>query len=44
VRMARKHIGWYAKEHPERAQIREVVLPIADAATQLRMVQAFFAD
>lgn len=43
VRMARKHIGWYAKEHPERQKIREVLLPCESANEQLRLTAEFFA-
>ncbi len=43
VRMARKHIGWYAKEHPEREKIREVLLPCESAQEQLRLTAEFFA-
>jgi tRNA-dihydrouridine synthase B len=42
VRIARKHIGWYAKEHPEREKIREIVLPVEDAKQQLALVREFF--
>ncbi len=42
VRMARKHIGWYAKEHPEREKIREVLLPCESAVEQLRLTAEFF--
>jgi tRNA-dihydrouridine synthase B len=44
VRIARKHIAWYAKEHPEREQIRTQVLPIESASEQLALVQAFLRD
>ncbi len=44
VRIARKHIGWYAKEHPEREKIREIVLPVESAELQLDLVRAFFAS
>jgi tRNA-dihydrouridine synthase B len=43
VRIARKHIGWYAKEHQEREKIREIVLPCASAQEQLRLTEEFFA-
>jgi tRNA-dihydrouridine synthase B len=43
VRIARKHIGWYAKEHPEREKIREIVLPCESAQEQLRLTEEFFA-
>jgi tRNA-dihydrouridine synthase B len=42
VRMARKHIGWYAKEHPERQKIREILLPCENAAEQMRLTEEFF--
>lgn len=42
VRMARKHISWYAKEHPEREKIREIVLPCEHAEQQLALTEAFF--
>jgi tRNA-dihydrouridine synthase B len=44
LRIARKHIGWYAKEHPERAKIREVILPCESAEEQLSLVREFFAN
>jgi tRNA-dihydrouridine synthase B len=43
VRMARKHIGWYAKEHPERQKIREILLPCESAQAQLALTAEFFA-
>ena len=43
VLMARKHIGWYAKEHPERQKIREVLLPCESAQAQLALTAEFFA-
>lgn len=42
VRMARKHISWYAKEHPEREKIREIVLPCETAEQQLALTEAYF--
>jgi tRNA-dihydrouridine synthase B len=42
VRIARKHIGWYAKEHPEREHVREIILPCESKALQLQLVEAFF--
>jgi tRNA-dihydrouridine synthase B len=42
VRIARKHIGWYAKEHPDREAIRTHVLPAESALAQLQLVRDYF--
>ncbi|MDO5505330.1 MAG: tRNA dihydrouridine synthase DusB [Pseudoxanthomonas suwonensis] len=42
VRIARKHLGWYAKDRPENATFREVVNRANDAATQTRLTRAYF--
>jgi tRNA-dihydrouridine synthase B len=42
VKIARKHIGWYAKEHPEREAIREIVLRAESPELQLALVQQYF--
>ena len=43
VRIARKHLGWYAKDRPENAAFRDVVNAAADAAAQLRLTREYFA-
>ena len=43
VRIARKHLGWYAKDRPENAAFRDVVNAAADAAAQLRLTRDYFA-
>jgi tRNA-dihydrouridine synthase B len=42
VRIARKHLGWYAKDRPENAAFRAVINGIETAAEQLRMTQRYF--
>ena len=47
VRIARKHLGWYAKDRPEhsddqRAAFRAVVNRAEDAASQLRLTRQYF--
>jgi tRNA-dihydrouridine synthase B len=42
VRIARKHLGWYAKDRPENTAFRHVVNRAEDAATQLRLTREYF--
>jgi tRNA-dihydrouridine synthase B len=42
VRIARKHLGWYAKDRPENAVFRSVVNRADSAAEQLRMTHDYF--
>ena len=42
VRIARKHLGWYAKDRPENAAFRAVVNRAEDAASQLRLTRDYF--
>ncbi len=42
VRIARKHLGWYAKDRPENAAFRSVVNRADSAAEQLRMTRDYF--
>ena len=42
VRIARKHLGWYAKDRPENAAFRDVVNRAEDAATQTRLTREYF--
>jgi tRNA-dihydrouridine synthase B len=42
VRIARKHLSWYAKERPESAAFRDVVNRAATAAEQLRFAGDYF--
>jgi tRNA-dihydrouridine synthase B len=43
VRIARKHLGWYAKDRPENAAFRQVVNCAESAAEQLRLTRDYFA-
>ncbi|MBS0213730.1 MAG: tRNA dihydrouridine synthase DusB [Proteobacteria bacterium] len=42
VRIARKHLGWYAKDRPENAAFRTVVNRAESAAEQLRLTRDYF--
>ncbi len=42
VRIARKHLGWYAKDRPENAAFRAVVNQAQSAAAQLRLTRDYF--
>ena len=42
VRIARKHLGWYAKDRPENAAFRQVVNRAETAAEQLRLTRDYF--
>ena len=42
VRIARKHLGWYAKDRPENAAFRQVVNRAESAAEQLRLTRDYF--
>jgi len=42
VRIARKHLGWYAKDHPENAAFRAVVNRAESAELQLRLTRDYF--
>jgi len=42
VRIARKHLGWYAKDRPENAAFRDVVNRAETAADQLALARAYF--
>lgn len=43
VRIARKHLGWYAKDRPENAAFRDVVNRAETAHEQLQLTRAYFA-
>ncbi|EIM02590.1 tRNA dihydrouridine synthase DusB [Rhodanobacter thiooxydans] len=43
VRIARKHLGWYAKDRAENAAFRQVVNRAENAAEQLRLTRDYFA-
>jgi tRNA-dihydrouridine synthase B len=43
VRIARKHLGWYAKDRPENAAFRHVVNHAESAVEQLRLTRDYFA-
>ncbi|OOG47792.1 tRNA dihydrouridine synthase DusB [Rhodanobacter sp. C01] len=43
VRIARKHLGWYAKDRPENAAFRQVVNRAESAEAQLRLTRDYFA-
>ncbi|MDE2408554.1 MAG: tRNA dihydrouridine synthase DusB, partial [Xanthomonadaceae bacterium] len=42
VRIARKHLGWYAKDRPENAAFRAVVNQAQTAQAQLRLTADYF--
>ena len=42
VRIARKHLGWYAKDRPENAAFRGVVNQAETAASQLELTREYF--
>ena len=42
VRIARKHLGWYARDRPENAAFRAVVNRAATAAEQLDLTRGYF--
>lgn len=42
VRIARKHLGWYSKEHPEAAGFRAVVNAATEASHQYRLAADWF--
>ena len=42
VRIARKHLGWYAKDHPESAAFRAVVNRAETPEEQLRLAADYF--
>ncbi|GAB2523568.1 tRNA dihydrouridine synthase DusB [Lysobacter humi (ex Lee et al. 2017)] len=42
VRIARKHLGWYAKDRPENAAFRAVVNRAETADAQLRLTREYF--
>ncbi len=43
VRIARKHLGWYAKDRPENAAFRQVVNRAETADMQWRLTRDYFA-
>jgi len=43
VRIARKHLGWYAKDRPENAAFRQVVNRAESADMQLHLTRDYFA-
>jgi tRNA-dihydrouridine synthase B len=42
VRIARKHLGWYAKDRPENVAFRQVVNQAETADAQLRLTRDYF--
>lgn len=44
VRIARKHLGWYAKDRPENHAFLAVVNRASDAAAQLALTEEYFAS
>ena len=42
LRIARKHLGWYAKDRPENAAFRAVVNRAADARSQRELTRDYF--
>ncbi|MDE2308553.1 MAG: tRNA dihydrouridine synthase DusB, partial [Xanthomonadaceae bacterium] len=43
VRIARKHLGWYAKDRPQNAAFRQVAHRAESADEQLRLTRDYFA-
>jgi tRNA-dihydrouridine synthase B len=43
VRIARKHIGWYCKDHPESAAFRAAINRVESVSEQLDRVHEYFA-
>jgi len=43
LRIARKHLGWYARDRPENAAFRHVANRAESAAEQLRLTRDYFA-
>ena len=43
VRIARKHLGWYAKDRPENAAFRVVANQARTARDQLRLTRGYFS-
>jgi len=44
VRVARKHLGWYAKDRPENRAFLAVVNRAEDADTQLSLTEKYFSE
>jgi tRNA-dihydrouridine synthase B len=44
VRIARKHLGWYAKDREENAAFRSIVNRAETAAEQLRLTREYFGE
>ena len=44
VRVARKHLSWYAKDRPENRNFLAVVHQATDAETQLSLTEAYFSE
>ncbi|WP_347261500.1 tRNA dihydrouridine synthase DusB [Rudaea sp.] len=44
VRIARKHLGWYAKDRPENSAFRAVANRAETAAEQLRLTREYFGE
>ncbi len=42
LRIARKHLGWYAKEHIDARQFRSLINAAEDARSQIRIVEDWF--
>ena len=42
MRIARKHLGWYARDRPENAAFRAVVNRAETADAQLRLTADYF--
>src|SRR5690606_17532591 len=42
VRIARKHLGWYAKDRPENAAFRAVVNRAETARAQIELTRSYF--
>jgi tRNA-dihydrouridine synthase B len=43
VRVARKHLGWYSRAHPESTAFRAIVNRVETAVEQMRLTRDYFA-
>jgi tRNA-dihydrouridine synthase B len=43
VRIARKHLGWYCRAHPQSVTFRAIVNRVETAAEQMRLTRDYFA-
>ncbi len=44
VRIARKHIGWYCKHHPNTKKFKQQIVRVESTKLQLELITEFFSD